>query len=112
MIDEAEAANNKKQNEGIGLVNAKEDEDEGRLGERDNDRLEEMIRAKKPARVHEEERKGAAAENAEDFDTLLRNDSLSARSKIEKMGLGRALSSPDKMPVQSKTITEGRADER
>ena len=63
MIDEAEALNSRKQNEGIGLVSRKDEEDEDRLGGDQDDRIEELIRPKKPAGYEEEKVKG---ENAED----------------------------------------------
>ena len=45
MIDDAEALNSRKQNEGIGLVTAKDDDDEVRLGEREDERFEEILRS-------------------------------------------------------------------
>ena len=106
MIDDAEALNSRKQNEGIGLVNAKDDEDEVRLGERDDERLEEMIRSKKPQRGYEEEKKDEV-ENVEDFDAPTGKFSgLSASRKIAEMGLGRVNSTPDKMnPSATKAVT-------
>mmetsp|Transcript_21095 Transcript_21095/g.25947 ORF Transcript_21095/g.25947 Transcript_21095/m.25947 type:complete len:127 (-) Transcript_21095:450-830(-) len=90
MIDEAETLNSKKQNEGIGFVSRKEEgEDDGALEDNEEDRLEKLIRAKKPARdpLAEEVKQ---LDNAADLDTLLRkNSGLSASHKIAEMGLGR-----------------------
>ena len=109
MIDDAEALNSRKQNEGIGLVTAKDDEDESRLGERDDKRLEELIRSKKPARTSYEEENKESVENAEDLEALIQKRSnLSASHKIAEMGLGRAYSSPDKIkPSMTKAATGG-----
>eukprot|EP00353_Schmidingerella_taraikaensis_P010952 CAMPEP_0185579584 /NCGR_PEP_ID=MMETSP0434-20130131/15282_1 /TAXON_ID=626734 ORGANISM="Favella taraikaensis, Strain Fe Narragansett Bay" /NCGR_SAMPLE_ID=MMETSP0434 /ASSEMBLY_ACC=CAM_ASM_000379 /LENGTH=92 /DNA_ID=CAMNT_0028197639 /DNA_START=231 /DNA_END=509 /DNA_ORIENTATION=+ len=92
MIDEAEALNSRKQNEGIGFVSRKEEgEDDGALEDNEEDRLEKLIRAKKPARdpLAEEVKQ---LDNAADLDTLLRkNSGLSASHKIAEMGLGRRI---------------------
>jgi len=92
MIDEAETLNSKKQNEGIGFVSRKEEgEDDGALEDNEEDRLEKLIRAKKPARdpLAEEVKQ---LDNAADLDTLLRkNSGLSASHKIAEMGLGRRI---------------------
>ena len=91
MIDEAEALNSRKQNEGIGLVKSKEEEDEdGRLSEQDEERYVDIMRQKKPA-GREEEKKGDD-EGDRMLNLMRKSSSLSASMKIAEMGLGRAQS--------------------